>query len=268
MTWVIGAGSFLGHGIMISDIRISFSDGTEADLLRKAYTVAPYIIAGFAGSVRIGMELIDSLIVACRGTPKGTYFPPEEIATGWQPHAAEIFAKSDEAEKKCQSHILLVGLTPQSRANQPPIPNVSLITLKSPDFVPSVVAYAEAASQVSHIGSGAHLQLYKDLANEFFGVGGYGAEALQSTGPLMPGVNMWIAMFSHLAHRRLSEQAVPGISPHLHMHISRIGEIVWSKNDIVENGEVKFQMPEVASNYEQFLQLCADHGKAATGAIA
>lgn len=32
MTWVVGASSILGYGVMISDVRITFSDGTEKDM--------------------------------------------------------------------------------------------------------------------------------------------------------------------------------------------------------------------------------------------
>jgi hypothetical protein len=42
---------------MVSDVRITFPDKTEADLLRKCYAVGPSILAGFSGSVRIGLKL-------------------------------------------------------------------------------------------------------------------------------------------------------------------------------------------------------------------
>jgi hypothetical protein len=46
---------------MVSDVRVSWNDGTEADLLRKAYRAGPFLLAGFAGSVNIGFQLIGSL---------------------------------------------------------------------------------------------------------------------------------------------------------------------------------------------------------------
>jgi hypothetical protein len=54
MTWVIGASSIFDYGAMMSDVRVTFSNGRTLDLLQKAYPVGPYIVAGFAGSVRIG----------------------------------------------------------------------------------------------------------------------------------------------------------------------------------------------------------------------
>lgn len=80
MTWVVGASSILGYGVMISDVRITFSDGTEKDMLRKVYPVGPWMLAGFAGSVRIGMTLIDNLKQSLSDTiprdgPEGYAFP-------------------------------------------------------------------------------------------------------------------------------------------------------------------------------------------------
>jgi ATP-dependent protease HslVU (ClpYQ) peptidase subunit len=49
------------YGAMMSDVRVTFSDGSERDLVQKAYSVGPYILAGFAGSVKIGFQLIESL---------------------------------------------------------------------------------------------------------------------------------------------------------------------------------------------------------------
>ncbi len=51
MTWVIGAAGLLGAGVLVSDTRVQLADGTAADLLQKAYPIANYIGAGFAGYV-------------------------------------------------------------------------------------------------------------------------------------------------------------------------------------------------------------------------
>jgi hypothetical protein len=41
---------------MMSDVRVTFPDGRVRDLVQKAYPVGRYIVAGFAGSVKIGFE--------------------------------------------------------------------------------------------------------------------------------------------------------------------------------------------------------------------
>lgn len=42
MTWVIGAASLFGYGVMLSDVRVSFPNGQRADMLKKAYPVGPF----------------------------------------------------------------------------------------------------------------------------------------------------------------------------------------------------------------------------------
>jgi hypothetical protein len=61
MTWVIGASSIWGSGVMLSDVRVTFANGREVDLIKKAFPVGRFICAGFAGSVQIGFQLIDHL---------------------------------------------------------------------------------------------------------------------------------------------------------------------------------------------------------------
>ena len=50
-----------GYGALYSDVQVTFPDGSTKDLLQKAYPLSNFIAAGFAGSVRIGFMLLDSL---------------------------------------------------------------------------------------------------------------------------------------------------------------------------------------------------------------
>ena len=75
MTWVIGASPYAGgYGVMLSDIQVTLANGTTLDILQKAYPVGNYIVAGFAGSVRIGFELLQSR--------KDSLVPPDMAAVG------------------------------------------------------------------------------------------------------------------------------------------------------------------------------------------
>jgi hypothetical protein len=47
------------------------------DLLRKAYRVGPYLLAGFAGSVNIGFQLIGDL--------QNFLLPPDNSRSAWKP---------------------------------------------------------------------------------------------------------------------------------------------------------------------------------------
>jgi len=57
MTWVVGKLTPFGLGIVASDIRVTFGGRTE-DCLQKIYPVGGGILAGFAGSVKIGFSLL------------------------------------------------------------------------------------------------------------------------------------------------------------------------------------------------------------------
>ena len=73
MTCVVAASTIWGYGALYSDVQVTLSDGSTRDMLRKAYPVANVIAAGFAGSVRIGFSLIQSLesiLIPPPGTPE------------------------------------------------------------------------------------------------------------------------------------------------------------------------------------------------------
>ena len=61
MTWVIGASSVFGVGMLVSDVRVSFPDGQSRDMLRKLYPLGPYIGLGFAGSVAASFAILNEV---------------------------------------------------------------------------------------------------------------------------------------------------------------------------------------------------------------
>jgi hypothetical protein len=113
MTWVIGASSVFGYGVMMSDVRVTFGDGSERDLVKKAYPVGRFIVAGFAGSIRIGFQMIESLkefLVPPSNAGPGAW-RPEWIAEHWKPIAGQIFATAHPQEQAARCQILLVGVS-------------------------------------------------------------------------------------------------------------------------------------------------------------
>jgi ATP-dependent protease HslVU (ClpYQ) peptidase subunit len=79
MTWVVGATSVFGYGALYSDIQVTFADGTTRDLVQKTYPITNFIAAGFAGSVQIGVSLLQSLADCTR-------LPDQALATqAWDP---------------------------------------------------------------------------------------------------------------------------------------------------------------------------------------
>jgi 20S proteasome alpha/beta subunit len=60
VTWVIGMSGHLIGAVLVADVRVSFPSG-QRDTLRKIHPVAPNIAIGFAGSVAIGFDMVESL---------------------------------------------------------------------------------------------------------------------------------------------------------------------------------------------------------------
>lgn len=162
MTLVIGASAMAGIGAIVSDIRVSFPDGSSRDMLRKAYPVGNHIAAGFAGSVAIGFALLEDLTVNLK-LPRGSetsYWLPHFVADAWQPVASEIFAKHPEHERRLGSRVLLAGTDPTDSG-------VRLIRFASPDFKPQFI---RRGLRTCSIGSGASDQRYMRAIRPHFDI--------------------------------------------------------------------------------------------------
>lgn len=62
MTWVVGASTLFGYGVLVSDIQVTDEvTGHRMDILQKAFSVGKYIVAGMAGDVRTGLILLSDL---------------------------------------------------------------------------------------------------------------------------------------------------------------------------------------------------------------
>src|SRR5688572_8509030 len=95
MTWVIATTSQIGYAIGISDIQVTYLEGEQErhkDCLQKIYRVAPSLGMGFAGSVKLGLDMRDDLTYFL-GTRSEGEWAPEEAVQGWQPRAQHGFAQ-------------------------------------------------------------------------------------------------------------------------------------------------------------------------------
>ncbi|MCB8836831.1 hypothetical protein [Aurantimonas sp. VKM B-3413] len=266
MTWVVGASSILGYGLMASDVRISFGDGTEADLLRKCFRVGPYLLAGFAGSVQIGLHLIDSLQHALHNPDQSEpgAWRPDWVAEQWAPIAAKLFESAPSAEQDEGCQILMVGVSPNEDMGVPEFPRVYVTRFNWPDFTPS---HMDKGSSVCHIGSGADVESYEAGIASFFELGSPAMMAGIQAGPTGS-----LAMIGSRIGRIVSEHPVPGISPHVFIDAVKLGSFWSGTNDqtqhYADGRKVEFKMPKVASSYPQFLALCQELGKASARAVA
>ncbi len=209
MTWVVGGSSLFGYGVMVSDVRVSWDDGTEADLLRKAYRVGPYLLAGFAGSVSIGFQLIGNL-QSFLLPPDGSQsmWRPEWVAEHWHPEAAKIFAQAPTIEQAGHSQLLIVGVSPDEQLDASEFPRVYLIKMEAPDYRPT---YLPTGLSVCHIGSGSVVGTYENAVAKFFKISSPTLQAATA------GAVAWAQMLGNTIGRLVQDDPREGISPHVHI---------------------------------------------------
>ncbi len=273
MTWVIGASSIFDYGAMMSDVRVTFSDRSERDLVQKAYPVGPYIVAGFAGSVRIGFQMLESLtkfLIVPPNAPQPGAWDPEWVAQHWKPIAFKIFETADALEQALHCQILLVGVSnkidPEVVANPRAVqmPHACIVRFSSPDFDPVI---KNKRLSVDHIGSGGHVEHYTTMMQHHFE---FSSTVLKAE---MGALGMWPKMLGSSIARLVAERPVEGVSPHVHILVCRNGEIFTMTNDETRfpagGGEpIEFKMPDVARSYQEFLLKCRTNAIAADGAVA
>jgi hypothetical protein len=274
MTWVIGASSIFGYGAIMADVRITFSNGHERDMLQKAYPLGPYIIGGFAGSVKIGFELLHSLQYgmappASAGPPDSVWtWEPVGVAHEWQPIAKTIFANAEPGEQALQSQILIVGISHEDLTSDavkaPKViqrPHAIIIRMMSPEFEPLVTS---RPLSIEHIGSGAFVDKYVDLMKHYVDPMSGTLQAETAA------FGMWPKMLARGVRQAVSDDPVSGISPHVHILVCRSGQMFMMNNDttIVPTGKdpIEFKMPKVAQSYAEFLAMCNATGIIAAGA--
>ncbi len=266
MTWVIGAASLFGYGVMLSDVRVTFRDGSTADMLKKAQPVGPFIVAGFAGSVCIGYRLLESLyqfLFVPRSPQDNVAWQPEWVAKHWAPEAKKVFDSSPTHEKKLGARILMIGISPDQNMGAPEIPRVYIVRFSSPFFVPG---FMKRGLNVAHIGSGSADRRY---VQAFRGHFRYTASSLRAE---MGGAHGWAQMLGSHVDMIADENPMKSVSPHVHIIECRLGSIEEGVNNLktyMPDGSdpILFEMPKVANNYAEFLQMCKERSVGAEGAL-
>lgn len=250
MTWVVGAVSPLGHAFIISDTRVTFSNGLEADLIQKSYCIGQYMVAGFAGSVRIGFHLLAHLNHQLRLDDENAAWEPNVVGRAWSRQAAAIFASHSDAERRLGCSIILGGSSPSRNNGDGPWAKTYLMRLASPNFVPGFSRNGFAALQ---IGSGTSVAPYRQLVKRYFrdptlivnftNFGGHGI------GQVLAGS----------LSQEIRERPTPGVSPLLHVVSCGRGELQQSTiNYRVMGSENSPSDPRFATSYDEFCGLAKD----------
>lgn len=258
MTWIVGSASPFGWAVGLSDIRVTLSDGTELDCLRKIHPVGRFIAAGFAGSVAIGFAMIQRLTELLHNPDETLAWIPAEVAKWWQRDAQEVFNRFDELERECGSQIILLGVHPSENMGDAPWARSHAYKFSWPDFEPTTANPTEVVS----IGSGSLVGPYRELLEQI-----PMDEALEQLetrhfGGMTDGLMMTIT-------NRIQEIPTPGISPHMHVCLVSRGQVQIRKNDrrYINRPDLQdFVMPDVAATWDELERIALARGAMATGA--
>jgi hypothetical protein len=156
MTWVVGANTAFGYGMIVSDTCVTFPDGREMDLVQKSYPIAPDMIAGFSGNIKNGFIHIGLMQRFLHVHEEELAHDPEMIAEQFSEKARIASENIPGYVTDAASSILLVGIHPQKR-NAFGYPMSIGAIFRSPDFTPTI--YRDLNDLFS-IGSGNDVEKY------------------------------------------------------------------------------------------------------------
>jgi len=236
---------------LYSDIRVTFSDGTNHDILQKAYPITNFIAAGFAGSVRIGFCLLQSLA-------ESTWLPDEAqstqawdpvwVAERWSGTARRIFDAAPSQERALGSQFLMLGASPTEGPEFGS--RMFLVRFAAPDFRPGIMGRVIMSCS---IGTGSGVEEYKRSIKPLLRLtsGINRAEVMNPNG--------WAQELAFSISRAVNWHPKDGISSHFHAVVVRRGSLsTWNNDETIHHADgsvVEVRMPPVAYSYEEFLAL-------------
>lgn len=249
-----------GYGALISDVRVSWSNGKHADILQKVYAVAPNMLAGFAGSVLFGFAVVEDMRKALQlQHPMDRWFP-RAAAWWWWRRARRLFASASPSVQGLGSALLLVGPGPEPTT---PWPRAYCVRMRSPEFRPEFLMPVAWHS----IGSGAEHESARHYAEE------YRKTFIMSHGQMEMG-NRGGAAFSTAVSvgMGLRRDPMPSVSEALILGTAFLNECKIAKlssTDYDPDGHpVKTQAGLLADSWESFLGFTGGRNLDASSALA
>lgn len=245
---------------MISDVQVKFSDGRMRDMLRKLHDVGPYLVVGFAGSVMLGFQMVESLRAHLKlpaGAPPNACWIPAEVAETWHTKGADIFARASEVERGLGCALLLVGVHPREET-LPDRARAYVIRMAAPHFKPGYTQ--RRIVSVLSIGSGSQIPSYRRIVRELF-------DLRRNPGLLQAEVGKtggWGQTISHAIGMALDRDRQAGVSANMHYADVRLGRITIYNNNRTDypgdGRKVEFRMPRVATDYPTFCAMAREQG--------
>ena len=257
MTWVLGMSTRFDYVTCVSDIQVSWGDSEFHNCLKKTYKITDSLAAAFAGSVKIGFDLVEDLRGQCR-TDTESAGSPKALIARWPRHAHHIFAAASLSERRNRSQLLILGI---EREHDESIP--VLYKLESPTFNPEKANAGQAFS----IGCGS--MIYKPVLDEI----------AQQSDPLtvyesrgFAGKGIGCGLMMVMTTER-QQRLAPGISEELLCTVlapSEFQQFPYRSciTDANTGNTREVDMPTVAESYAAFKIVAESYGLQAAGARA
>ena len=265
MTWVVGTNTKFGHAVIASDICVTFpansGEETYIDCLQKVYPLGRFVIGGFAGSVRIGFDLVAHLQAELVMPDEEYVWNLDIIANTWLPRVVRrIFDSSPSDEKNVGASIILASVHPSKNWPFPNTPLPVVYKFSSPNFEPQKAAQNE----VLGIGRGAgiidSMNNVNEICNSFsFHESIYGGEHYQA---------MRVA---DILEREIQKVPLSGVS-----NLFQFATVNRNKYEIFnheryivtsEGRKPQVRFPKIYANYEEFKNFSTNVGVKAECAI-
>lgn len=247
MTWIVGTVPPFGYSILISDICVSWSDGTEHACLQKIHKVGADFLCGFAGSVRIGFILLDAL---ARQLPRKQHRTPSILAHDWIPSLARrVFRAAPEQEQKLGCQLIIAAVHPTENMGDVPWPRTYVWTFGYPEFIPADCRADDAVG----IGNGSFVSVYTEAVRE----------ARRDSFFLKLIIHGEVAQGQYLAktmHEAVQQTPQAGVSTHFQMGIVTRGRALLGNYDYTrfqqDGTTTQVHVPPVAQTYKAFQVFC------------
>ena len=259
MTWIVGTVPPFGYSLLVSDICVSWPDGTEKHCLQKMHKVGEDFLCGFADSVKLGFVILHAL--ADQMPRKQRRLPLDAIAREWIPSLARrIFASAPEEERRSGCHLIAAAAHPNQNLGDAPFPRTYVWTYRFPSFN---VEQCGPNSAIG-IGSGSTNPLYtaaleKARGNFFF---------LQL---ITHGKFAQAQFLARTMYDAITDKPMGGVAPLLQYGVlsrgeAHLGEFSF-KRLFPDRPEKVVTVPNVATTYEAFNEMCQSSDADPSGAI-
>ena len=253
MSWVIGIAYPFGYGALIADVRVQWQNGRHLDVLQKIYPVGESLIAGFAGSVEIGFELIGDMTRSL-ALPEGHMWEPKAAAWHWRRRGRFIFRKALKELQDLGASVLLVGPSPERNG---PWTHVRCIRMRAPAFeleiAPVLTGYSIGSGsthrRAEDFGSGYRQRFFDGLMKSE--VQNHGGSAFTTADTLAS---------------TLEDEPMSCVSSTIHLGIvspmrKELSYVEREHLGVAWHSAVRSTIPDcIVSSWKQFQVVCGSHG--------